>query len=102
MRANPRGEWPVNRIYDMLVTHGWIDPAAKDQGKRITDMASLMVSDDLLERAGRGVYRLPEPLAATLSRALHPITDYQLAGNQGFPVPSPLSLRHRASGCEAG
>lgn len=87
MRADPRGDWPVNRIYDMLVTHGWVDPDAKDRGKRITDMAALMVQDELLERAGRGIYRLPAPLAGSLERALRPITDYRLAGSLGVPVP---------------
>jgi hypothetical protein len=98
LRADPHGDWPVNRIYDMLVTHRWLDPDAKDQGKRITDMASLMVNDELLERAGRGVYRLPGPLAAALSRALRPITDYGLAASQGLPVPdrpSYVSTRQR-------
>lgn len=104
MRAEPRGEWPVSRIHDMLVTHGWVDPNAKDQAKRITDMASLMVGDDLLERAGRGIYRLPVPLAAALSRALHPITDYALAARQGLPVPDRPSYapsRERARGRRA-
>jgi len=93
MRADPYGDWSVERLYNMMVTHRWIDPAAKDQSKRITDMAALMVQDELLERAERGVYRLPQSLAAALSRALRPITDYQLAGSQGLPVPDRPSLR---------
>lgn len=87
MRARPRSNWTVSELYDMLVTHGWIDPDAKDQGKRISDMAAVMVKDEVLERAGRGVYRLSEPLAAALERFLRPITDYRLAGKFGFPVP---------------
>jgi hypothetical protein len=87
MRGDPNGDWSVNRLHDMAVTHGWIDPDAKDQGKRITDMAALMVQDGLLERVDRGVYRLPAPLGAALSRALRPITDYQLAARHGLPVP---------------
>lgn len=86
-RGDPHGEWSVNRIYDMAVTHGWIDPTAKDQAKRITDMAGLMAQDQLLERVDRGVYRLPQPLAAALSRVLRPITDYGLAARHGLPVP---------------
>jgi hypothetical protein len=92
-RGDPRGDWSVNRIYDMAVTHGWIDPEAKDQAKRITDMAALMAQDEVLERVDRGVYRLPQPLAAALSRALRPITDYHLAGRHGLPVPERPSFR---------
>ena len=88
MRARPRSDWSVTELYDMLVLHGWIDPDAKDQGKRISDMAAVMISDKVLERAGRGVYRLPEPLAAALERRLRPINDYRLSGTLGFPVPS--------------
>jgi len=93
MRADPHGDWSVERLYNMMVTHRWIDPATKDATRRITDMAALMTKDGFLERAERGVYRLPEPLAAALSRALHPITDYQLAGSLGLPVPDRQSLR---------
>jgi len=91
MRGDPYGDWSVDRIYDMGVTHRWIDPDAKDQGKRITDMASLMTQDGLLERVDRGIYRLPAPLGAALSRALRPITDYRLAARHGLPVPDPPS-----------
>lgn len=87
MRADPYADWSVSRIHQMLSTHRWIDPDAKDMSKRITDMAALMTQDELLERVERGVYRLREPLAAALSRALRPITDYGLAGSQGLPVP---------------
>lgn len=102
MRGDPYGDWSVTRIHDMLMTHGWVGAAAKDQGKRITDMASLMVQEEVLERVDRGVYRLPQPLGAALSRALRPITDYQLAGRHGLPVPDRPSyasarqrMRHR-------
>lgn len=56
MRADPHGDWPTSRIHEMLVMHGWIDPDAKDQSKRITDMAALMAQDELLERPSRGIY----------------------------------------------
>lgn len=88
MRARPRSDWSVTELHDMPVMHVWIDPDAKDQGKRISDMAAVMISDKVLERAGRGVDRLPESLAAALERRLHPITDYELSGKLGFPVPS--------------
>jgi hypothetical protein len=61
--------------------------------KRIADMAAIMVSERLLERAGRGVYRLPETLAGALERALPPITAYRVASDLGFPVPD-----HKAAG----
>jgi hypothetical protein len=76
MRADPQGEWSVRRLHDMLLTHRWAKSDTKDLSKRITDMASLMVSDGLLERRGRGVYQLPRPIAAALTRALRPISDY--------------------------
>lgn len=87
MRADPYGDWSVERLHNMMVTHRWVDAAGKEHSKRITDMAALMVRGGLLERAERGVYRLPQPLGAALARALRPITDYQLAGSRGLPVP---------------
>lgn len=95
MRADPLGDWSVDRLYNMCVTHGWIDPAATETSKRITDMAALMAREGLLERADRGVYRLPQPLGGALSRALRPITDYQLAGSRRMSVPDRPPVRAR-------
>jgi hypothetical protein len=96
IRAQPAGEWPIARIFDVAVMHGWLDEEDKDQVKRITDMTALMAREGLLIRAGRGVYKLREDLIGALSRALHPITDYRLAARHGMPVPQRPPLRSRS------
>jgi len=101
MRAEPAGDWPIARIFDVAVMHGWLDAEDEEQVKRITDMAALMAHDDLLTRAGRGVYRLREDLVGALSRALHPITDYRIAARHGMPVPERPPMRPRGIGRRA-
>ncbi len=86
MRSNPRKGWSIGDYKMMLALNNWL-PQRADVNKRIADMAAIMVSERLLERAGRGVYELPEALASALERALPPITDYTVAGDLGFPVP---------------
>lgn len=92
LRADPYGDWPIDRIRDVAEMHGWSNPDSADLSKRITDMVSVMADDDLLERVDRGVYRLPKPLADALSRALHPITDYRRAARSRFPAPGRTPL----------
>jgi hypothetical protein len=101
MRAEPHGDWPIARIFDVLVMHGWLHPDDEAQVKRITDMTALMARENLLLRADRGVYRLPDDLAAALSRALRPITDYRIAARHGMPVPERPVVRARAAGRRA-
>jgi hypothetical protein len=83
IRAEPAGEWPIARIFDVAAMHRWIDADDQEQLKRITDMTALMAREGLLVRADRGVYRLRDELIGALSRALHPITDYRSAARPG-------------------
>ena len=77
MRANPHTEWSATEIARRLAMNGWT-PANGDPNKRVSDMASVMISDgQLLRTKTKGVYRLPEPLASALQRALPPTTDYR-------------------------
>ena len=102
IRAQPAGEWPIARIFDVAAMHRWIDADDQEQLKRITDMTALMAREGLLVRTGRGIYKLRDDLIGALSRALHPITDYRLAARLGMPVPPrppvpPRSLGRRAT-----
>lgn len=101
LRAEPRGDWPIARIFDVAAMHGWIEADDQEQLKRITDMTALMAREGLLVRAGRGVYKLRDDLVGALSRALHPITDYRRAGRMGMPVPQRPALRSRSVGRRA-
>jgi len=101
IRAEPAGEWPIARIFDLAVMHGWLAAEDKEQIKRITDMTALMAREGVLTRAGRGVYRLREDLIGALSRTLHPITDYRTAGRYRLPVPPRPALRPRGVGRRA-
>jgi hypothetical protein len=101
IRAQPSGEWPIARIFDVAVMHGWIEAEDEEQLKRITDMTALMARDGLLTRVGRGVYKLHDDFVGALSRALHPITDYRLAARHGMPVPQRPPIRPRAVGRRA-
>jgi hypothetical protein len=101
IRAEPSGEWPIARIFDVAVMHGWLDAEDQEQMKRITDMTALMAREGLLIRAGRGVYKLHGNLIGALSRALHPITDYRIAARLGMPVPQRPPLRPRSIGRRA-
>jgi hypothetical protein len=101
IRAQPAGEWPIARIFDVAAMHRWIDAYDQEQLKRITDMTALMAREGLLVRTGRGVYKLRDDLIGALSRALHPITDYRLAGRLGMPVPQRPPLRPRSVGRRA-
>lgn len=96
IRAEPAGEWPIARIFDVGVMHRWIAPEDQEQLKRITDMTALMAREGMLVRASRGVYKLREDLIGALSRALHPITDYRAAGRLGLPVPETPPIRPRS------
>jgi hypothetical protein len=86
MRAGPHTPWSVDELSAMMALNGWL-PMGPTSKKRISDMATVMVNDGLLLRPDRGVYQLPEILAAALERALHPITDYRMADQMGFSVP---------------
>lgn len=86
MRASPDEAWSVADIVDALALNGW-KPQKSDATKRVSDIASVMVSDGHLIRSGRGVYQLAEPLAAALVKTLPPITDYRVAAAHGRPVP---------------
>lgn len=97
IRAEPAGEWPIARIFDVGVMHRWIAPEDKEQLKRITDMTALMAREGMLVRATRGVYKLREDLIGALSRALHPITDYRVAARRGMPVPETPPIRPRSA-----
>jgi hypothetical protein len=101
IRAEPTGDWPIARIFDVGVMHGWLDAEDEEQIKRITDMTALMAREGLLVRADRGVYRLREELVGALSRALHPITDYRMAARHGMPAPERPPLRPRRIGRRA-
>jgi hypothetical protein len=101
IRAEPAGEWPIARIFDVAVMHRWIDADDQEQLKRITDMTALMAREGLLVRTGRGVYRLRHDFVGALSRALHPITDYRVAARLGMPVPQRPPLRPRSVGRRA-
>jgi len=41
MRADLQGEWPIARIFDVLVMHGWLRSEEEEHVKRITDMTAL-------------------------------------------------------------
>jgi hypothetical protein len=101
MRAEPAGEWPIARIFDLAVMHRWLAEDDQEQIKRITDMTALMTREGVLTRAGRGVYKLREDLVGALSRALHPITDYRAAARYGLPVPPRPPVRPRGIGRRA-
>lgn len=101
IRAEPAGEWPIARIFDVAAMHRWIDADDQEQLKRITDMAALMAREGLLVRTDRGVYKLRDDLIGALSRALHPITDYRVTARLGMPVPQPPPLRPRSVGRRA-
>lgn len=101
IRAEPAGEWPIARIFDVAAIHRWIDADDQEQLKRVTDMTALMAREGLLVRTGRGVYKLRDDLIGALSRALHPITDYRAAGRLGMPVPQRPPLRPRSLGRRA-
>lgn len=101
IRAEPAGEWPIARIFDVGVMHRWIAPEDQEQLKRITDMTALMAREGMLVRANRGVYRLREDLIGALSRALHPITDYRVAARLGTPARERPPLRRRSVGRRA-
>jgi hypothetical protein len=98
IRAEPAGEWPIARIFDVASMHRWVDADDHDQLKRITDMTALMSREGLLVRSARGVYKLRSDLIGALSRALHPITDYRAAGRMGMPAPDRPPLRPRSAG----
>jgi len=102
IRAEPAGEWPIARIFDVAAMHRWIDADDQEQLKRITDMTALMAREGLLVRTDRGVYKLRNELIGALSRALHPITDYRGAARPGRrvrqrPPPGPRSAGRRAT-----
>lgn len=96
IRAEPAGDWPIARIFDVAAMHRWIAPEDQEQLKRITDMAALMAREGMLLRPARGVYRLREDLIGALSRALHPITDYRVAARLGMPGPETPPIRPRS------
>jgi hypothetical protein len=48
--------------------------------------------------ADRGLYQPPDALAAALSRALRPITDYRVAARHGLPHVAGASLGIRPAG----
>jgi hypothetical protein len=84
MRANTRATWTVDQISQMLALNNWL-PAA-DPSKRISDMASVMISENLLTRASRGEYLLTPDIAGALESRFPPVTDYTRMP-AGWPVP---------------
>ena len=98
IRAEPAGEWPIARIFDVAAMHRWIDADDQEQLKRITDMTALMAREGLLVRTDRGVYKLRDELIGALSRALRPITDYRGAARPGRRVRRRPPLRPRSDG----
>ena len=86
MRADTTSDWTLGDLAFMLRLNNWL-PKREDPNKGIADMAAAMVTEGMLERSGRGVYRLPMHVAAALQEALPPITDYRRADELGFSVP---------------
>jgi hypothetical protein len=77
MRANPHTEWGATEIAQRLAMNGWT-PRSGEPNKRVSDMANVMIADGQLQRTKtKGIYRLVEPLASAVQRALPPITDYR-------------------------
>lgn len=68
LRADPNGLWNVDGISEMLRLNGWLP--GTEPSKRISDMAGVMVTERILQREGRGEYRLDDDLAAALIRKL--------------------------------
>lgn len=80
MRENPSTQWRVTDLTEELVHRGWL-PGSSEAGKRVSDMAGLMVGDDQLTRLARGVYGLAPQLAAEFELAGWPAPDF--AGRNG-------------------
>jgi len=66
LRESPGARWTVSDIVSRLAGRGWLPrrTSTKEAAKRVSDMAGVMVADNQLERAGRGVYILAPELAA--------------------------------------
>ncbi len=62
MRERSAAQWGVGDLVDALARHRWL-PDRDDAGKRVTDMAGVMVSEGQLDRPSRGVYMLKPELA---------------------------------------
>jgi hypothetical protein len=78
MRANVWDTWSIDEIARMLNINGWLPRS--DAGKRISDMASVMKADGILDPTGpRGEYKLKYEIADALVRMFPPITDYRYA-----------------------
>ena len=72
MRANPHTEWGATEIAERLAMNGWA-PRNGEPNKRVSDMANVMIADGQLKRTKtKGIYRLVEPLASAVQRALRP------------------------------
>lgn len=84
MRSNPNATWTVDQISAMLKMNGWLPTS--EPGKRISDMAGVMVNEALLDRMDRGAYALMPEIAVALTNRLPPITDYTRVPDE-FPVP---------------
>jgi hypothetical protein len=84
LRANTRSPWSVADIAFMLKLNGWLPEG--DATKRISDLASVMVTEGHLRRVGRGTYQPSTLLALALERWLPPISDYRNAAAEGLPV----------------
>ncbi len=85
-REHPTIAFPVGDLAVALLLRGWL--AEEGAQKRVSDMASLMASDEQLQRVERGVYRLHPRLAVAFER--RPVTDYRRAAEMGLPVPQSM------------
>jgi hypothetical protein len=82
-REHPAANVRISNIAEVLLARGWLSPLSAN--KRITDLTSVMCSDEQLVRVSRGVYHLHPKYA--LSFEQNPPTDYRRAAEMGMPVP---------------
>jgi hypothetical protein len=62
MRRRPAMHWTVKALTDAVIAEGWLE--GSESGKRVSDMAAVMVTDNQLRRVARGTYVLAPELAA--------------------------------------
>jgi hypothetical protein len=89
MRANALESWTVDQLSLMLDLNNWLPTS--EPSKPISDMASVMISEGLMDRLGRGEYRLTPEIAAALIARFPPVTDYSRVP-AGWPMPSQRAL----------
>lgn len=67
LREHPMMPFTIAALTQALVAREWL-PEREDAQKRVSDMASLMVGDDQLQRVERGIYRLHPRLVVAFDR----------------------------------